>query len=60
MNSASNIGPKQSSPIESGSEQQQDQVMVIGSGKRVLKNAKSNEDFIGVPPDMTNTTNRGA
>lgn len=25
-----------------------------------MKYAKSNEDFIGVPPDMTNTTNRGA
>ena len=34
--------------------------MGISSGKRVMKYAKSNEDFIGVPPDMTNTTNRGA
>lgn len=31
-----------------------------GQNKRILKNANSNQDFIGLPPELTNTMNPGA
>ena len=33
-------------------------MMLAPNSAKRMKNAKSNEDFIGVPPDMTDSTNK--